>query len=491
VNLTRRAALATCLAVSVCGASRGQTPAAEVRHLPGDVTTHHSLDLPGRSLHFTATAGAIRLDDEKNAPLADLAFIAYQLDGGERTRRPVTFVFNGGPGSASGWLNVGAVGPWRIPLGGDATVPSAPPDPIPNAETWLDFTDLVFIDPAGTGYSRVLGGADEAKKGLFTIEGDIAYLTEAIRRWLDKYDRSVSPKYILGESYGGFRAPLLARVLAANQGVGVAGLLLVSPALDFGGRSAAFDPFTYATRLPSMTAAARALHEPVTRAQLADVESYSATEYLLDLTRGERDPDAVARRSARVAEFTGLDPALVRRYDGMLDNNVFRHELDRAQGRVASAYDTTISSIDPFPHETLSNVPDAVVERLRAPVSSAMVTIYETLLNWRPDSAYHLQSIAASRQWDWGHGFGANAQSVGSMRISLALDPRFSVLIAHGLFDIVTPYFATQLLLDQIPQASGGDRVRLEVYPGGHMFYTNDASRAAWREAARAVIERH
>jgi len=239
-RILRGALPALVLALSVTAGALAQAPqrdaaaVAEAARLPGDATTHHTLDLPGRTLSFGATAGAIRLTDDHAAPLADLAFIAYQLDGSERTKRPVTFVFNGGPGFASGWLNVGAVGPWRIPLAGAAGVPSAPPEPVANAETWLDFTDLVFIDPPGTGHSRVLGGNDEAKRRLTSIDGDVAVLAEAIRRWLDHFDRGVSPKFILGESYGGFRAPLLARELASHGGVGVAGLVLVSPALDFG-----------------------------------------------------------------------------------------------------------------------------------------------------------------------------------------------------------------------------------------------------------------
>jgi carboxypeptidase C (cathepsin A) len=477
-------------ATSTPSAQRRDGAAAEPRRLPADSTTHHSLDLPDRRLQFSATAGAIRIPDDKDAPLADIAFIAYQLDGAERRGRNVTFVFNGGPGFASGWLHVGAVGPWRIPIGGDATVPSASPDPVPNADTWLDFTDLVFIDPAGTGFSRVLDSSEAARRRLWSVDGDISYLAETIRRWLDRFERGISPKYILGESYGGFRGPRLARELANNQGTGVSGLVLVSPALDLGGRSLAFDPFSYVTRLPSMTAASRAAHGTVARAQLADVEQYAATDYLLDLTRGERDRDAVARCSARVAEFTGLEPALVQRYHGKLDNDVFLHELDRARGRIGSAYDATITSSDPFPLATLSNAPDPVLDALQAPVSSAMAAIYETRLNWRPDSPYQLYGASANRQWDWGRGFGARPQSIGFMRAALALDPHFSVLIAHGLFDLVTPYFATQLLLDQIPLSTGADRVGLAVYPGGHMFYTDDASRAALRAAARAMIAR-
>src|SRR5271166_537527 len=430
-------------------ASRPDSSTGDTPRLPADATTRHTLELPGRTLHFQATAGAIRLTDEQRAPRAELAFVAFQLDGAEPAHRPVTFAFNGGPGFASAWLNVGAVGPWRIALGGDAGAPSASPEPMPNVETWLDFTDLVFIDPAGTGYSRVLAGNADARRRLWSVDGDIEYLAEAIRHWLDRFGRSVSPKYLLGESYGGFRVPRLARELAANQGTGTSGLVLLSPMLDFGGISSVFDPVSYVARLPSMAAAARAAHGTVTREQLADVEGYATTDYLLDLMRGERDVAAIARRSARVAEFTGLDPALVRRYHGLIDSDVFLRELNRARGRVGSIYDATVSSADPFPLETHSEYPDPVLDALRAPLSSAMVAIYETRLNWRPDSAYRLGNTEVFRQWAWGRQIWNPPQSMQEMQTALALDPRLSVLIMHGLFDLITPYLRTQLLLGQ------------------------------------------
>jgi carboxypeptidase C (cathepsin A) len=456
--------------------------------LPAEVTTHHTLELPTRSLGFRATAGAIRLTDDKNAPRVDLAFIAYTLDGAEPRNRPVTFAFNGGPGFASAWLNVGAVGPWRIPLGGDAMSPSASPDPRPNAETWLDFTDLVFIDPAGTGYSLVRAGQDDRRR-VWSVEGDISYLAEAIRHWLDRFDRNVSPKYILGESYGGFRAPRLAHALALSEGTGISGLVLLSPALDVSGRSRAFDPFAYVMRLPSMAAAARAAHGPVAREQLADVERYAATEYLVDLTRGESDGDAIARRSARVAEFIDLDREVVKRHHGLIDSEVYLREANRAEGRIGSEYDATVTGAAPFPLATSGSYADPVLEALEAPVSSAMVTIYETRLNWRPETTYQLWNQTANREWDWGRGYGNRPQSLGAMREALALDAHLSVLIVHGLFDLVTPYFGTQLLLNQIPASGGAGRVRLIAYPGGHMFYSNDGSRAGLHDAARALYE--
>lgn len=445
---------------------------------PTDSVTHHTLDLPGRTLKFTATAGAIRLMTDKGTPRADIAFIAYQLEDADPNTRKVTFVLNGGPGFASGWLQLGAVGPWRIPFNGG---PSTSPALLPNPDTWLDFTDLVFIDPADTGFSRILATDEAAQKQFFSVDGDIRSLAEAMRLWLDHAHRNTSPKYLLGESYGGFRGPRLARALAADQGTGLTGLILLSPVLDFGGRSWVFDPLFYTTHLPSMTAATR---HAMSRTELADVEHYAATEYLVDVTAGE-NPTANDRRVAKVAAFLGLPPALIGRYEGLIDNQVFSH---RSPGQVTSLYDATVTIPDPFPEDTLSRYPDPLLDGLQAPVTSAMVTLYETKLNWRPESAYRLRSATAFQQWDWGHGMGPKPQSMGAIREALALDTHMHILIAHGLYDVVTPYFATQLQLDQIPASVGRDRVQLSTYPGGHMFYSIDASRAAFRDDARKLF---
>jgi len=462
-------------------------PETDATKLPADVTTHHALDLPGRPLHFTATAGSIRLRDEKNAPQADVAFVAYQLDGADRQTRPVTFAFNGGPGMASGWLQVGAVGPWRVALGGASGVPSASPALIPNAETWLDFTDLVFIDPPGTGYSRILASGDAAQRRFWSVRGDIEALAEVIRRWLDRNDRIVSPKYLLGESYGGFRAPRLARELQSEQGVGVTGMVLLSPVLDIHNESGLTDPFTWVDRLPSEVAAARALKGPVTRANVADAEQYAAGDYIEDLLRGEHDNAALDRLSARVATLTGLDPALVRRLHGRIDTGTFLHELERAQGRVGSQYDATITRPDPFPDNPLGSYPDPVLEGLKAPVTGAMIAIYETKLGWRPEGIYRLSNDSVFVHWDWGRGMG-RPESLTALQNALSLDPRLHVLIAQGLFDLRTPYFATALMLRALPDVGAADRVRLVVYPGGHMFYTDDASRAALRQDAMTLF---
>ncbi len=239
--------------------------------------------------------------------------------------------------------------------------------------------------------------------------------------------------------------------------------------------------------LPSMAATSLAAKGTVTPAMLADVELYARTDYLLDLMRGVRDEPAIARISQRVAAFTGLDPALVSRYRGRIANDVFLHEIDRAGHQVASAYDATVTRADPFPHDTISDYADPVLDGMKSPVTSAMVAIYTSRLHWHPDDTYHLANDTVFRQWQWGRGL-ARPEAISALQSALALDPRLHVLIAHGMFDLVTPYFATRLMLDDMP-AFTEDRVKLAVYPGGHMFYTDDASRTALREASRAIIE--
>ena len=219
------------------GAGRGTAatppPAAEQHRLPPDSTTKQTLALPGRTLDFTATAGSIRLFDDKGEPQADIAYTSYQLDGTDRASRPVTFLFNGGPGASSAWLQFGDAGPWRLSITGEGAVASASPDLLPNAETWLDFTDLVFIDPVGTGYSRFVASGEDARKRFYSVDGDVSAIALVIRRWLEKYDRLLSPKFVAGESYGGIRGPKIVRNLQTQQGVGVRGLIMVSPLFDY------------------------------------------------------------------------------------------------------------------------------------------------------------------------------------------------------------------------------------------------------------------
>ena len=464
-------------------------PAGEGRHLPADVTTEHVLELPGRTLRFKATAGSLPLVDPAGTVQAEIGYVAYRLEGSGAARRPVTFAVNGGPGASSAYLHLLVAGPWRLPLDERAISPSAAPSTIPNAATWLDFTDLVFLDPVGTGYSRA--ASPEKARDYYAVESDIASLAAAVARWLRESDRLASPKFVLGESYGGFRGPLLAEHLATETGIGLSGLVLVSPVFDFGWLSEPrWKPMDFVTKLPSVVAAVRERAGPVGRADLAEAERYAAGDYLLDLVRGPDDGAASERMSARVAALTGLDAGFVRSRGARLDLPSLRRELGKGQGRVVSAYDTAISGFDPDPTAPRSEAEDAGLDGMRAVLSSAMVDHLWRRLGWRvPNARYGLLNGQVSGSWRFGNGR-RPAESLSELRRGLARDANLRVLVAHGLTDLVTPYFASELLLRQVPAYGGERRVELATYPGGHMFYIRDASRLAFREAARALYER-
>jgi carboxypeptidase C (cathepsin A) len=468
-------------------ANTPNTPAvAEQHRLPPDSTTRQTLALPGRTLDFTATAGAIRLFDDKGEPQADIAYTAYRLDGADARSRPVTFLFNGGPGSASAWLQFGAVGPWRLPINADAVTSSASPDLLPNAETWLDFTDLVFIDPVGTGYSRFVANGDDVRKRFFSIDGDVNSIAVTIRRWLEKYDRLLSPKFVAGESYGGIRGPKLVHELQTEQGVGVKGLILVSPVLDFRDRSGS-SILQYVMSLPTMAAVAREAKGAVVRADLAEVERYARGDFLADLVKGLADTEATTRLADQVATLTGIDQAVSRRLAGRFDIAEFRREFDRKNGKVTGRYDASVSGFDPYPDSSFYHFGDPSGDPLGAPLTSAAVDLVTRKLNWRPDGSYQLLNGAVAKAWDFGRGL-RPAESVTQLRQILALDPNMKLLVAHGLFDLATPYFGSKIELDQLPSYGSPDRVKLVVYPGGHMFYSRDASRQAFRGEVQALM---
>lgn len=460
--------------------------------LPQPTVTRHELVLPGRTLRYTATAGSLPVRDQAGRTLAEIAYIAYVLDrdqGAPATGRPVTFAFNGGPGAASAYLNLGLMGPRRLPFGRQGDTPSMPPLLVDNAETWLDFTDLVFIDPVGTGFSRFASGNDDARGLLWSVEGDYKSLARVIANWLRQSDRLASPKFLVGESYGGFRAPKVASELQTGDGVGISGIVMLSPVLDFTyQRDPRASPLRWVVQLPAMAAVKLEREGKLSRQAVAEAESYASGEYLTDLLKGPRDRAAVKRMTDRVSALTGLDRALVERLGGKVDTGTFLRELDRAKGLVGSPYDGNVSALDPAPEAASSRAPDAVLEAITAPLTSAMLSHYANELNWRPEGRYFLLNEEVGRRWSYGQGRG-DRESMSELRSALALDPRLEVIVAHGFSDLVTPYFESRLLLDQLPALGDPARVKLEVFPGGHMFYSRDASRAGLREAVRAMIE--
>jgi carboxypeptidase C (cathepsin A) len=475
-------------------------PVGEQHRLPPDSTTKQTVALSDRTLAFAATAGSIRLFSDKGEPEADIAYTAYLLDGTEPGSRPVTFLFNGGPGASSAWLQFGAAGPWRLTFDGDA---ARSPDLKPNAETWLDFTDLVFIDPVGTGYSRFVATGDDVRKRFFSVDGDVAAISVVIRRWLEKTGRLTSPKFVVGESYGGIRGPRVIRELVTRQGVGVRGLILVSPALDFREYSGT-SLLQYVASLPTMAAVARETNGQareltkdqakgqakgaVTRADMIDVERYAAGDFLLDLVRGQADAEATTRLADKVAALTGIDQAVSRRLAGRFDIVEFRREFDRRNGKVTGRYDASVTGLDPNPDSSFYHFDDPSLEPLLAPLTSAAVNLTRSKLNWKPDGSYEVLNNDVNRGWDFGRGLNP-AESTTQLRQILALDPTFKLLVTHGLFDLATPYFGSKILLDQLPPYATPDRLRLVVYPGGHMFYSRDASRRALRTEVQAMMK--
>ena len=475
---------------SAPGARAGQAGApADQRRLPPDSTTRQVVELPGRALSFSATAGAIQIYNDKGEPQADIAVTSYQLDGTDRTTRPVTFFFNGGPGASSAWLQLGSAGPWRLPMDGEAAMPSASPELKPNAETWLDFTDLVFIDPVGTGYSRFVATGEDVRKRFYSTDGDVNVMALVIRRWLERNDRLLSPKYITGESYGGIRGPKVVRQLQLQHGVGVKGLILVSPLFDFREFTGS-SLLQYVARLPSYAAVARDAkgEKKVTRADLADVETYARGEFMSDLLKGEADKEATTRLSDKVAALTGIDREVSRRLAGRFDVGEFRREFDRGSGKITGRYDASVRGFDPYPDSNSSRFGDPSGDTLQAPLTSAMVDLLRRKLNWRPDGSYEVLNPSVKRAWDFGDGINP-PQSLSELRQILALDSKMKLLVGHGLFDLATPYFGSKIALDQLPAFASPPRAKFVVYPGGHMFYSHDGSRQAFRSEVEALIK--
>jgi carboxypeptidase C (cathepsin A) len=479
-----------CLAASPCEAAGPKKAADEqssAQGLPPEVATSHSMALNGGKLNFTARAGALHLRDANTGALqADVAFVSYERADANPETRPVVFAFNGGPGSASAWLGLGALSPWRIRLG-DPFSPSAAPLLMDNAENWLAFADLVLIDPPGAGYSKIVADNEELRKRFYSVQGDADAMAVAVREWLTARHRLASPKYLVGESYGGLRVIKLLHALREHESIGVSGLILVSPVLDFAWLDATRNPLTLAAFLPSYAAVARGAKD---EAALADVEAYASGDYVRDLLKGVNDKEAMSRLAADVAKFTGLDSGLTARLGGRIDVKTFTRERRRSSKEVLSAYDADIAGYDPAPFSRDSDWADPVLDSLRPPFGEAMARLVAEKLQWPVgDSRYEILNDQVSHDWDYGRRGRTGVEVASDLREALALDPRVKVLVAHGAADLVTPYFATKLILAQTPSFGDQSRVQFLLLPGGHMPYLRDDSRRILRDAARAEIE--
>ncbi len=458
---------------------------------PADASVKQTIHVGGKTLAYTATVGSLPVFDAEGKKTAEIVFTAYMLDGPRDPNRPITFAFNGGPGAASVYLNLGAIGPKHIQFGAQGDSPSEPVVLTDNPGTWLDFTDLVFIDPVGTGYSRSLVKADETDKTFFTIDGDIKYLSRIVYDWLAKNGRMASPKYVVGESYGGYRAPAITHELQTVMGVGVSGVVMVSPALD--GRAASdpdTSPMSWVALLPSM-AAAQLEREGKTPTPdlMAPIETYARTDYTLDLMRGIRDKAAVDRIVPKVATFTGLDPTEVKRLGGRIDSRYYLRALYRDDGKLGSWYDSNVTSFDPYPFSPSQRVGDPILIGILAPTTSAMVDFVTREVGWKIDAHYEALNPEVNRRWEK-HWF-TSIESASDLREALAIDPKLKALIVHGYDDLSCPYFQSEMVVAQIPVMGAPDRLQVKVYPGGHMFYSRPASQAALRQDVMGLYGVH
>lgn len=456
--------------------------------LPADKTVKQSARIGGATVNYDATVGTIPVRDAKGKVIAEVVYTAYAVPGAN-PNRPVTFAFNGGPGASSVYLNLGAIGPKRVQFGDEGDAPSDSAALRDNSNSWLDFTDLVFIDPVGTGFSRSLEDDDKTKKDFYANEPDIKYLSRIVYDWLVKNGRLRSPKYVIGESYGGYRAPRIAYELQTQLGVGVNGLVMVSPYLDPAaiGDGTALSPLPWMIDLPSMAAAKLEREGKLSPATMAPVEAYTRGQYATDLLAGRSDPQSTGRLTAHVSELTGLDPALVGKLDGRVDIMTFLRESHRTDRKIGSVYDSNVTAWDPFPGSAERRSGDPILDALIAPTTSAMVDFVTRTVGWKTDARYNALSYTVNNAWDRGS---PDDKPVSDLRKAIANDPKMGVLIAHGYNDLSCPYFGSRLIIDQMPGFGVPDRVKLSVYPGGHMFYSRAGSGSAFKQDARALYNR-
>jgi carboxypeptidase C (cathepsin A) len=454
--------------------------------LPPSSSVAQSITIQGRTLAYHATAGALPVRNVEGRVIAQVVYTSFVLDRRAAAKRPITFAFGGGPGASTGSL-VLALGPKRAQAGVQGDTPSTSLDIKDNPGTWLEFTDLVFIDPVGTGFSRSFDSEELTAQTFYGVEQDVHYLSAVIYDWLKTQERMQSPKYILGESYGGFRAPRIVQELDDWDGVGISGLILISPILDFnvpapsGESRETLSPMSWAVDLPSMAASNYERQGmTLTRELMRSVEEYALGDYLTTLLKGTSDSDAFDRMVQHVAAFTGMPESRVRDLGGRLEQGVFLREAQRSARLIGSRYDINWTTQDPFPWSNDSRGEDIVLQTFTVD-SGGMTDLLTRTIGWKAPGLYRPYNPTISAKWS---GLDKNTESLTALRNVLALDSSLKVLIAHGYTDLSCSYLMSKIAVDQVPTALKRDRLTLQVYAGGHMFYDRPASGLAFRAAA-------
>ncbi len=455
-------------------------------------TSTGSIMLGGKPLHYSASAGFVPIvadmsDSHKGEPDAALFLTSYtQQQGADKppaASRPLLFAFNGGPGSSSVWLHLGAMGPKRVPINDDGSMPAPPYAVQDNPHAWLEHFDLVFVDPPHTGYS--LTASDAARKKMLSVDGDVEALAECIRVYLTRTQRWGSPLYLAGESYGTTRCAALVDKLL-DLGIAAAGVILVSCAMDiqtleFNGKN----DLAYALFLPGFASAAQyhgrlkgALGASGAQAR-AEAEAFVTQDYLAALHQGGRLAGAQRKRIAhRVAELTGLSAELVEDHDLRISDRTFFAELLRDQGLIVGRLEARATG--PMgAHKSRAWEFDPGMEALYGPYTMANNAYQREQLGVQTDQRYAVFSEDTHASWNWlqGESKGNSYTSTsGALASALRRNPHLRVLVASGYYDLGTPYSASDYSLARLDvPPSVMARVTHHYYDAGHMMYTRTA----------------
>jgi carboxypeptidase C (cathepsin A) len=467
---------------------KGTAPAKKPEPADDLVTTHHTLHTPGGDLSYSATTGRIVLREEVlkeekydgRKPKAEVSITYYTLDDADVTRRPVTFAFNGGPGSSSVWLHLGLLGPRRVDSGDVGNLTAPPYGLLDNPETLLRVSDLVFIDPVSTGFSRATEG--EQAKPFHGFTGDLESVGEIIRLWTSRNDRWMSPKFLIGESYGGTRGAALAEYLQQRFGMFLNGVMLVAPALNM---EALFDGehsnLPHPLFLPLYAATAH-YHGLLGDRPLDDVVAEAqdwADTYSSVLARGARVPDDErAAAVTKIASLTGLSEDYVDRANLRLEHSRVYAELLRARRLVTGRLDTRFTGpADNYIHEQMPY--DPFMTATSGPYTAALHHYLRGELEYEHDAIYEVLSRQV-HPWSYKEFEGQAVDVADKLATAMILNPYLQVHIAMGRYDGGVPVEAIEYSLDQMAiPASYRERIETRVYPAGHMMYIHPESRLA------------
>jgi carboxypeptidase C (cathepsin A) len=468
----------------------------EVRDEP-PIVTRHTLTVNGQTLEYTATAGKMPLKNDKGEIDAQMFFIAYTVDRPEGSEpRPLTFAFNGGPGSASIWLHAGALGPKRVHLNDDGTMPPPPFRMVDNESTWLAETDIVFIDPIGTGFSRPV--KDEDGKRYWTFTGDIESVSEFIRLYLTRNSRWTSPLFLAGESYGTLRSAGLAKHLI-DRGIALNGIVLISSVLSFqtldSGNYRGND-LPHVLYVPSFTATAwyhGKLTSDLQNQELPEVlraaERWAMSDYLVALAKGDTlEPDERQAITSQLARFTGLSEQYVDDTELRVYIMRFCKELLRRERETVGRLDSRFTGVDAL---NVTEEPDFDPSMVSPtpPFTAAFNDYVRNTLGYETDDEYETLSMAVNREWKFdGDRMGAPETSE-ALREAFARNPHMRVLIAQGYYDLATPYFAIEYTVNHMGlDRAARERVEYTYYDSGHMMYLERESRARFTADVTAFI---